>query len=156
MQFWGIPYGTEGLRHENLNGKHLKDWFGTTRSFIFPDGCKITYAISSIDKRTVSISIHDTDESHYFNGRCDASVEKGNTLIYSSTDKSIGKLIDEALPDGETGTLRDTGTGVLFLNIYTEEEAGKKTEKELPLGQTVHDEPKRVDDLYDDARLGHT
>lgn len=154
VEFWGIP--SEGLRHENLNGKHIKDWFGTTRSFIFPDGCKITYVINDSDKRTVSISIYDRDQAHHLNSRCDNSVRGSTTLEYSETNAVIAGLLDKIQADGETATLEVTETGVLYLNIYTEDAPGKRTEKRVPLGSTVNSFPNQVNDLYDDERLAHT
>ncbi len=153
VEFWA----DEGVAfHENLNGKHIKDWLGSTRSFIFPDGCKLTYAMKIGDLSMVSISIFDGDEVHFFNARCGNSVEGKNTLIYSDVNKEVAKWIDNAQPDGETATLRVTDTGKLYLNIYTEDEPGKKVEKEVPLGSTSDANPKQVNDLYDDPRLAHT
>jgi hypothetical protein len=158
VQFWGGPAepGT-GMRHENLNGKHIKDWLGTTRSFIFPDGSKITYAINPGNKRTMSISIYDRDQAHHINSLCDDSVEGSTTLEYSETNSVIAALLDKAQPDGETATLEVIEKGVLYLNIYTEDEPGKRVEKRVPLGTTGDDNnPKQVNDLYDDERLAHT
>jgi hypothetical protein len=150
IEFWG-----EG--HENLNGKHIKDWEGTRRSFVFPDGAKLTMISSSAKELFHSLTIYDGQQCHHINTSCNPS-NKGssNTLEYSSANSKFTKRLDDAEPDGETGTFKITSTRFLYNNIYNETSSGQKVEKEVPLGESYFDNPKLTTDFYDDPRLANT
>jgi hypothetical protein len=156
LEFWGDagPLGIplNSANHENLNGKHIKDRIDVRRTIIFPDGAKITTLASGFAGPLTSISIYDGEESHYINTNCNYIYK----LEHSSTNAAIAKQLDDSEPDGETGIFEFTETGLLFLNIYTEDIAGQKVEKRVPLGVLFKDDPNRVDDYYDDPRYEHT
>ncbi len=142
IQFWGE-------QHENLNGKHIKDWEGEKRSFIFPDGTKLTMISNKPDAVMQSVTIYDGNQCHHINTGC-------NTVEYSSANSPFTKRLDDAEADGETGTFEITQTGLLFNNIYNETTLGQKVEKVVPLGEIFKAEPTRVNDYYDDSSVGHT
>jgi len=67
IQFWGgQKYHT--FDHENLNGKHIKDWLGDRRTILFPDGAKMTLVVAGTgqDRRAVSLTIYDGPQVHRF------------------------------------------------------------------------------------------
>lgn len=118
--------------------------------YCFPDGAKITLISNGYAGPPVSIRIYEGNESHHINPACN------NTLEYSGTDAAITKLLDEAEADGETGTFEFTATGLVYVNIYTENIPGNKTENRVLLGEIFKEDPNNVYDYYDDPRLGHT
>jgi len=77
-------------------------------------------------------------------------------LEYSSANSDYTKQLDDTEADGETCTFEFTETGVLFLNIYTEDVVGQKVEKRVPLGEIFNSDPTRINDYYDDPRLSRT
>jgi len=153
VQYWGnvANNGFNGGLYENLNGKHIKNRFGTIRTFIFPDGAKITYRTSGLDGVITSVSIYDGDQVHHINATCGKY-----TLVYSAVDQRITTLLDQAQADGETSTLEITQTGLLYVTIYTEDQPGNKIMNRVELGSLVNGKPNQVNDLFDDPRLGHT
>lgn len=152
LELWGLSSITNRLcgNHENLNGKHVKDRLGSRRTVVFPDGAKITLlAEGDYASPLVSISLYDGNESHYFNMSC-------KTLEYSSNNAEITQLLDEAEADGETATIEFSSSGALFVNIYNEAAPGTRVTNRVPLGEIFWAQPNRVDDYFDDTRLGHT
>lgn len=152
IEFWGgdiTPSGKHSASHENLNGKHIKDRIGTRRTFIFPDGAKITFAAPPPFQPLTFISIYDGAEVHRINPGC-------NTVEYSMINSTIAKQLDDAEEDGETSTIGFTATGLLWNNIYTEDTSGNKIMNLVPLGELNKSMPSMVNDFYDDPRLGHT
>ena len=87
--------------HENLNGKHIKERFGSRRSIIFPDRAKMTLITSGRYGPIVSVSIRDGNAYHYLNFSC-------KTLEYSDINSKYAQRLDEAEADGETGTFEIT------------------------------------------------
>jgi hypothetical protein len=148
VELWG-GFDAFSAIHENLNGKHIKDRWGNRRSFIFPDGAKITMVYAEDYEALLSVSIYEGNEIHHINVAC-------NTVEYSSTNSPFVKQVDDAEPDGETATIESIEAGVLFLNIYTEDVAGQKVEERVLLGETYRDNINDVRDFYDDPRLDHT
>lgn len=152
-EFWGDanPGELSPSSHENLNGKHMKDRVSANRSIIFPDGTKITMVASAPWHMggTTAITIYDKAVVHHFNMTC-------YTLEYNSENAEIAKLLDDEQPDGETSTYEITETGLIFYNIYTEDSAGNKVWERVEIGTLSRDNPKQVNDLYDDPRLQHT
>lgn len=146
ISFWG---GVYYFNHENLNGKHIKDRLGNRRSLIFPDGAKITTVYEDNFGPLLSVSIIEGNAFHHINFAC-------NTVEYSSTNSPYAKQLDDAEADGETSTFEFTETGLLYLNIYIEDVAGQKVEERVPLGELFKDDPKKINDYFDDPRLGHT
>ncbi len=128
---------------ENLNGKNIKHKITGHRTIVFPDGAKLTMVADSAYAPLKSVTIYDGDECHHINLVC-------NKLEFSSSNSTFTKQIDDAEPDGETGTFEITSTGLLFYNIYTEITPGEKVEKHVPLGELFKDSPYRVNDYYED------
>jgi hypothetical protein len=150
IAFWGKTDGKNAGTHENLNGKHIKDKFGNVRSLIFPDGTKITMNSTGIYDPLISISIYEGTSFHHINLTC-------NTVEYAATvSETLIRAIDSREPDGETGGFEFTSDGLIFFNSYTEYENGNREEKRVDLGSLKRDNPKQVNDLYDDPRHGHT
>lgn len=149
VEFWGEDGAAIAGNHENLNGKHIKDRFALRRTFVFPDGAKVTFVASDTFGALVSISIYDGKEAHHINTSC-------NKLEYSSGNSSFTSRLDEQQPDGETAAIELTATGLLFVNIYQEDTVGNKVYNRVLLGELFTDTPNRVNDYYDDPRFGGT
>ena len=161
VEMWGHP-------HENLNGKHLKDWWGDRRSLILDDGTKITMHADSAHTMVHKMSIYDGQISIEFNN-------DNNTVLHHSTDPAVAQLREVAEADGETGYVAfepnnapgAIGT-VFFRNIYTQANPGPAPQclvmpvdvacVDDPLSRTgdLYQNPKQVNDLVDDPRLAHT
>lgn len=143
-QHWGHP-------HENLNGKHLKDWLGVYRTMILPGDVTITMKATGPQGVVEALSIYDVDQTH----KIDTT---NNSVILSTLLVRVGETSE---PDGETMRFFHIGNGRYYTeNVYTQDTAGDGTDAvqhEVPLGSTGGDaNPNQVNDLYDDPRLGHT
>jgi hypothetical protein len=153
IELWGGTYVNgepkTSANHENLNGKHIKDRIGGRRTISFPDGAKLTLVADGEDGPLRSVSIYDGAESHHINPTC-------NALELSSTTLAIAQQLDQAEADGETGGFEFTSSGLLFVNLYTEDVAGNKVVNRYLLGEIIRNSPGQVRDHYDDPRLGHT
>lgn len=66
VEHWGDP-------HENVNGKHLKDWEGKTRSIVLEDGTRITMNATAANGLITDTSIYDGAQE----------------IKYNNTDKTI-------------------------------------------------------------------
>ncbi|WP_028603951.1 hypothetical protein [Ottowia thiooxydans] len=156
------------LRHENLNAKHLKNWWGDRRSLILDDGTKITMHADSVHTKVHKMSIYDGQISIEFDN-------DNNTVLHQSIDPAVAQLREEAEADGETGYVEfvpDNSPGatgyVYFRNIYTQTNPGPAPQCLVmpvdascvnePLSTTgdLFQYPKQVNDLVDDPRLIHT
>lgn len=142
VQFWGGG-------HENLNGKHIKDRNGNNRTFVWPDGAKVTLAASGVAGNPTSITIYDGETVLHINTTC-------KTIEYNGKNGQIARKMDTMQPDGETCTIQLTETGLNFYNEYNEETPCKKIYQNVELGFLRKDNPNQVNDRYDDPRLGHT
>lgn len=149
-QAWG-----DGNIHENLNGKHLKDWFGSTRTIVIPGDTMFTLTSAydpALNRTTLkTISIYDADQSH----RIDAQAK---VVLMSEL---LTRLGETAEADGETSRFWNTGTGGFLETIYTQLPADNdgqpRPQQSIPLGTTGGPaSPNQVNDLIDDPRLGHT
>lgn len=153
IEFWGLaPVGVNmwnSGNHENLNGKHIKDRFGSRRTIVFPDGAKITMIAEGEQGALLTVSIYDGNESHRIDMR-------RATVTHSSTTQSEATQLDAAEADGETGTFRFTETGLIFENIYIEDSPGDRVPGVVPLGELTRDNPNQVKDFFDDPRIGST
>ena len=148
IQFWGI-IEIENRRmnsayHESLNSKRIKHKNTAHRTIVFPDGAKFTMLADSAFAPLKAATFYDGNECHHINLIC-------NKLEYSSSNSSFAKQIDDTEPDGETATFEFTETGLLFVNIYTEEIAGEVNENRVLLGELFRDNPKHVNDYYDES-----
>lgn len=145
VQHWGDP-------HENLNGKHIKDWEGKQRSIILEDGTKITMTAQGPHGVTESMSIYD--------GRQNIQIDNNNNKItHRSLNQYDTMMRDYQQYDGETALFRTNNrTGVAsYNNIYNQDSAFNVNWGYKQLGTTGgYANPTQVNDLYDDTRLGHT
>lgn len=153
-EVWGDP-------HENLNGKHIKDWEGDRRSLVLDDGTKITMDAYGPHKVVHTTSIYDGARSHEVGN-------VGNVVRHSCVNALVTATRDAEEVDGETAFLAQiVGPGIvrgsLYVeNVYTEalgpEGAQSPVFEPATLGETgdADTNPNDVVDYYDDPRLGHT
>ncbi|MFC4256499.1 hypothetical protein GRI97_09775 [Altererythrobacter xixiisoli] len=153
-EMWGDP-------HENLNGKHIKDWETSRRSVVLGDGTKITMHADGPQEVIHTTSIYDGAQSHEI-----GSV--GNVVRHSCINTATARERDAQEADGETALLTMLRSpqsqigGLSFLNVYTETKtATGQMERDISitlLGDTGEGDinPKQVNDYYDDPRIGHT
>src|SRR5690606_29806584 len=153
-EVWGDP-------HENLNGKHIKDWEGTRRTLILDDGTKITMDSEGPHGVVHTTSIYDGAQSHEIGNA-------GNQIRHSCVHAQTAAQRDAEEIDGEAAhlvILRSPASvaGSLFVeNIYTEAEGEgggiERTFNPAMLGETGEADinPNQVNDYHDDPRLGHT
>ncbi|HMN22549.1 MAG TPA: hypothetical protein PKA16_14290 [Ottowia sp.] len=152
VQVWGDP-------HENLNGKHIKDWLdpGLRRTFLLPGDLKITMSADGPHRVVHTTSI-------YEGGQCFEIDNNTNTLRHRCADAAEAAQREADETDGETAEITvDIETDVMsFTNVYDEQpgadgEPPVKVNEEVPLGTTGgFAEPKKVIDLFDDPRLAST
>lgn len=152
-QVWGDP-------HENLNGKHIKDWLGTRRTLLLDDGTKITMHADGSHGVVHTTQIYDGEQSHEIGNI-------GNLVRHSCVNAQVAATRDAEEADGETAYLANLRgpahvSGYLYVeNVYTEEVGAEGIDEPVfevePLGETGDDgNPNQVNDLYDDERLAHT
>lgn len=153
-EVWGDP-------HENLNGKHIKDWEGKRRTLVLDDGTKITMDAEGAQSVVHTTSIYDGAQSHVVGN-------VGNLLRHSCVHAQTTVKRDADEFDGEAAhlvILRSPASvaGSLFVeNIYTETDVMEggtvRTFSPNLLGETGEADinSNNVRDFYDDPRLGHT
>ncbi len=155
VQHWGDP-------HENLNGKHIKDWGGAPgwsenrRSIVLGDGSKVTMTAAGPHGETLTTSIYDRDHNVQF-------VNASNVISHFSSDPVDTWTRDAAQFDGETALFAIDPTTMIATYDNTHNETfqanGQTTIVPIlqPLGTTGGcANPNQVNDLFDDPRLGHT
>ena len=151
VQHWGDP-------HENLNGKHIKDWGGAPgwdearRSLLLGDGTKVTLNSTGAQGVILAISIYDGHQELHV-------VSSTNTVRYHGIDPVGTRCRDAQQHDGETALFStDASTGVAsYRNVYNENAGFDRVETDVPLGTTGgFANPNQVNDLFDDPRLAHT
>ena len=151
VEHWGDP-------HENLNGKHIKDWAGmagwdgTRRTILLDGGAKVTMEAIHAQGVMLLTSIYDGQHSLLIDNST-------NTILYYGTDAADTATRDAAQYDGETARFTvDTSTGVaLYDNIYNEDANFNKVLFDVKLGETGGcANPYQVQDFFDDPRLPHT
>jgi hypothetical protein len=145
VEHWGDP-------HENLNGKHIKDWEGKQRSIILEDGTKITMTAQGPHGVTENTSIYDGRQNVQINNNT-------NEITHHSMNPRDTALRELRQYDGETAIFRTNDrTGVAtYSNIYTEDSSFNITRSYNQLGRTGgYQNPSQVRDFYDDPRIGHT
>lgn len=145
------PNGNEvkhhGDPHENLNGKHIKDWKGKQRSVVLADGTKITMSADGPQGVTQHTSIYD--------GRQNVQIANGKNQIEHHSMNGFDTMSREfAQFDGETAmfTSNQQGDG-MYYNIYNQAANGAVTYGMDWLGQASGGQ---VHDMYDDPRLKKT
>lgn len=156
IESWGAG-AAEGTQHENLNGKHIKDWIGTTgrRTFRLPDGAVVT--LRTCPGHVLAFaSVYDGAHTR----RVSAET---NAVLFSSDDAAVATRLEALEADGETARVYvNDADGVSYENIHEQTvlpdgSAGPVVPGVLPLGETGGPQnPTRVRDYYDDPRLGHT
>lgn len=141
--------------HENLNGKHIKDWLdpGLCRSFLLPGDLKITMSADELYRPVHTTSIYD-------GGECFEIDNNTNTLRHRCVDavEAVQREADET--DGETAEITvDIETNVMsFTNVYDEQPGAEggppvKVYETVPLATSGgFADPKKVNDLFDDPR----
>lgn len=148
-----VGYRSQGGRTfhmERLNSRHIKNRQYSRRTIVFPDGAKMTLVADSPDGPARSLSIYDGTQAHHYNLTCDV-------LEYSSTASAdLARRMDETEADGEAGGIEITENGVLFFNLYTEDQPGKVINKRYNLGELHHNDPSKVTDHYDDPGQPNT
>ncbi len=140
VEHWGDP-------HENVNGKHVKDWNEKTRTLILADGTKVTMNATGPQGVTESTSIYDGAQNIQFNN-------KNNTVEHRSFDPWDTAGRERTQADGETSYMGYARNGdLIYRNIYTQ----KDNLQVIPSFQDLaRVNGGKVTDLYDDPRLGHT
>jgi hypothetical protein len=145
VEHWGDP-------HENLNGKHIKDWEGKQRTVILEDGTKITMTAQGPHGVTENMSIYD--------GRQNVQIDNNaNKITHHSMNPWDTARRERQQYDGETSVFRTNDrTGVAsYSNIYTQDSNFNINWSYQQLGRTGgYSNPNQVRDFYDDPRLGHT
>ena len=151
VEHWGDP-------HENLNGKHIKDWggepewHGSRRSLILGDGTKITMASLGAQGVVLETSIYDGNQNFQIDNDT-------NTITHHGVDQDDTDQREQAQFDGETAMFETDavlGTAA-YTNIYNEDEAFVVVTFDWLLGTTGGcANPNQVNDFYDDPRLDHT
>lgn len=151
VQHWGDP-------HENLNGKHIKDWGGGPhweglhRTLLLGDGTKITMEAPGPHGVTTWTAIYDGNRHVQFDN-CRSRV------AWQGSDASETAQLERTQYDGETSTFTtDAQTGVgKYDTVYNEDERFQRVETPQPLGTTGGlANPNQVNDRFDDPRLAHT
>ena len=151
VEHWGDP-------HENLNGKHLKDWGGgpqwegLRRTVLLGDGSKITMEANGPHQVTRWTSI--------YNGNAHVQFDNCRSrIVRQGSDAAETAQLEKTQYDGETSTFEtDTTAGVASYDaVYNEDENFERVATPVPLGSTGgFANPNQVNDLIDDPRLAHT
>ncbi|ANB19587.1 hypothetical protein [Dokdonella koreensis] len=151
VEHWGDP-------HENLNGKHIKDWGGepewdgSRRSVLLDGGAKLTMHAVGPQGLVLETAIYDGDRNLRF-------ANTTNTVVHHGQDAADTAARDAAEYDGETASFATDPLTVIaiYRNVYNEDPAFQRVEGERMLGSTGGcANPNQVNDYYDDPRLGHT
>lgn len=140
-------YQSCGDPHENLNGKHVKDWLGSRRSIAF-EGAMVTMFAQGPTGVVDSLTIYDGPRNYTI-------VNAGNMIIDQTLDEVSTLAREEGEADGEAGCLGNKADGgLLFDNTYQQDEdAEAKPVEMVPslvrVGETFGPEdPNRINDYY--------
>ena len=151
VEHWGDP-------HENLNGKHIKDWAGmagwdgTRRTILIDGGAKVTMESTGPQGLVLLTSIYDSDQ----NVQIDNTT---NSILHHGIDSADTAARDAAQYDGETARFTvDAPTAIaVYDNVYNEDSNFTVMPFDVPLGETGGcANPNQVKDFFDDPRLAHT
>lgn len=130
-----------GDPHEDLNGKHIKDWKGKQRSIVLDDGTKITMSAKGPKGVTEHTSIYDGRQNVQINN-------KKNQIEHHSMNGFDTVQREMAQYDGETARFSTNRQGeAMYYNIYNENQNGVVTRMLDWLAQASGG---KVNDLYDD------
>lgn len=136
-----------GDPHEDLNGKHIKDWQGKQRTVVLGDGTKITMTADGPQGVTQGTSIYD--------GRQNIQITNASNKVTHHSFNSLDTLLrDLRQHDGETASFKTScnGTGI-YNNVYNEDSDFKITRLYQKLARG---NGSAVEDLFDDPNLAHT
>ncbi|MCD8540689.1 MAG: hypothetical protein LRY55_13665 [Leadbetterella sp.] len=149
-ELWGGD-NAHAAQHENFNGKHIKDRIGNNRTIILPDGTKITLVSAGPTASVTALTIYSGGSMHHLNISC-------NKLEYSATDNpDVAQRMDELQADGETSLMEETPDEIWLYNIYNEDTPCNRVYQRVNLAsRPTKDNPKQVNDWYDDPRIGNT
>ena len=142
-QSWGDP-------HENLNGKHIKDWGGlagwdgSRRTILIDGGAKVTMDSAGSTSVVRLTSIYD--------GQQNVQIDNAtNTILHHGIDAVDTTARETAQYDGETARFTvDTVTGIaLFDNVSNEDSNFTLVPFAVPLGSTGGcADPRLVNDYF--------
>lgn len=151
VEHWGDP-------HENLNGKHIKDWAGmagwdgSRRSILLDGGSKLTMEATGAQGVVRFTSIYDGEQNLHI-------ANTTNTILHHGKDAADTSARDEAQHDGETArfTTHPVTAVALYDNVYNEDPNFILVPYDIQLGSTGGcASPQQVKDYFDDPRLPHT
>jgi hypothetical protein len=136
LKHWGDP-------HENLNGKHLKDWKGKQRTVVLGDGTKITMGADGPKGVTNNTSIYDGNQNVQI-------TNKGNQITHHSFNPYDTQYREMSQYDGETALFRTNQNGAgIYNNIYNEDKNFNISNIYQQLGRTGgYHNPGKVYDFY--------
>lgn len=150
-EVWGDP-------HENLNGKHMKDWLdpGLRRTLLLPDGVKITMHADGPHHVVHTTSIYD-------GAHCYQIDNNTNILTHTCIDGTDAAQREADEYDGETAVMDLLATEVAaVVNVYDQQPGAPGEPDQIQydafdLGTTGgKNNPKQVNDWFDDKRLPST
>lgn len=144
LKHWGDP-------HENLNGKHLKDWQGKQRTVVLGDGTKITMSADGPKGVTLNTSIYD--------GNQNVQIKNAENKVWNHSFNPYDTMIRERNQhDGETALFytNHRGQGV-YNNIYMEDQNFGISRLYQQIGRTGgYLNPGKVHDFYEDPTHANT
>lgn len=157
VECWGES--TElAVQHENLNGKHIKDWkeeSGGRRTFLLPDGTTLTLRTCPAFGPAF-LSIYDGAHTRRV-------AMASNEVLFSSDDASVAATLEASEADGEAARLfTNENDGMSYENVHLQGvDAEGRALPKVPgvelLGETGGPEnPNFIIDYYDDPRWDHT
>lgn len=146
------PQGNEvkhhGDPHENLNGKHLKDWEGKQRTVVLGDGTKVTLTADGPHGVTRQTSIYDRNRNIQIDNN-------HNKVKHQSDDQFDTRAREYTQHDGETARFTTNGHGgASYFNVYNQTADGNTTHNYRMLGTVGAGGA--VHDFYEDPRLKNT
>ena len=144
LKHWGDP-------HENLNGKHLKDWQSKQRTVVLGDGTKLTMSADGPKGVTLNTSIYDGNQNVQINNK-DNQVYHHSFNPYDTMYREMNQY------DGETALFQTNrfGAGV-YNNIYNEDKNFNVSSLYQQIGRTGgFFNPGKVYDFYEDPTHANT
>ncbi|MBI3928709.1 MAG: hypothetical protein HY319_24425 [Armatimonadetes bacterium] len=146
VKHWGDP-------HENVDGKHIKDWEGKQRTIVLGDGTKLTMSATGPQGVVTNTSIYDGDQNIQIDN-------EHNEITHRSFNPWDTRSREYYQHDGETALMvPDRNGGLIYSNLYTQDErlGVRPNFKDLaasPMPRWWR--PHFVRDFYNDPRLLNT
>jgi hypothetical protein len=115
VEFWGTASGRLAGSHENVNGKHVKDWVDRIRTVRLPSGALVTMTEAAPVSPLTTVSFYENGQSHTI----DASTM---SLTHSCAgDAAVAASRDSAEPDGEAASVSIIANGgIAYTDQYTQ------------------------------------